>query len=345
MPLRGPPIVSSDDFMATLGPALTEHLTDLIHKKRLLVGGETLFRWVFSESDGIPGLIVDVFGDVIVCQIQSAPLEAFWPSVSECLKQAFLKATGQAIRTRVEKRSHSIRAKEGLPIIPNDQIIGAPLAPAEYSWNGLKWTLTPGMSQKTGAYLDQLTNHQTAVRWAKQLRLTEALDVCCFEGGFGLHLLKAGMKVAAVDVSEPALQALKQNAELNGMALDLLSIAQSDAFEFLKTFHKSGQRSEMIVLDPPPFAKSKEQADAGLRGFHDLNLRAVLALKPGGLLVSCSCSQAIGAQEMTQIFRKIAGSTGRSLKVLDRCGPSPDHMAPISFPEGHYLQAWFIQID
>ena len=335
--------VSCQDFANTFAVPLEKHFKDLFVQKKVLVEGNNLFRWVFSESDGIPGLIIDVFEDIVVCQIQTAPIELFWPCLSECLHKAFLAATGSRIRTLVEKRSHPLRSKEGLAVVSSDILQGEPLSAQKYAWNGLLWNMTPGQAQKTGAYLDQRENHLATVAWAKRLGLKEALDVCSFEGGFGIHLLKAGLSVTAVDISDSAIQRLQSNAALNFKDPKLSTVC-ADAFDFLREFHKSGRRVDLIVLDPPPFAKNKEQADKGFQGFLDLNLRAVLALKPGGLLVSCSCSQAVGFSEMTKIFRKIAASTGRSLKILETRGPAADHLAPIHFPEGQYLNAWLIQV-
>ncbi len=326
-------VVSNEQFEKLLLEPLTHHLKNLLAIKQNLVGGDALFRWVFAENDGLPGLVIDVFENKVVCQIQSAPVEYFWKTILQAIRSAFGRDCDI-----IERRNAKVRLKEGLSL----EDVTFEGEASVYNWNGLKWWMQPGQSQKTGAYLDQRQNHLLALRWAQQLDVKTALDVCSFEGGFGLHLQKAGIKVTGVDSSQIALDTYQKNAELNEVTVD---VVRSDAFEFLRAFHKSGQKTDCVILDPPPLARDSEHREAAARAFYDLNLRAVLSLNSGGLLVSCSCSHAMGENEILKTLRKVSRETSRTLKVLQTSGPSPDHAASVLFPEGNYLSAFFVLCD
>jgi 23S rRNA (cytosine1962-C5)-methyltransferase len=336
---EGATVATADDFAKKFGDALTVQFANLLNLKRRFVEGENLFRWIFGDADGFPGLVVDVFEDTLVGEILSAPVEVFWPAIESCLKKAFMSERGQAPREVLAKRNHSIRLKEGLAVEPVERASQRRWLP----WNSLQWHFDPGGAQKTGAYLDQRMNHLRAAHWARVFNIRHAHDICCFEGGFGMHLLKAGVSVTAVDTSQAALDVLRINADKNELQKSL-TVRRQDAFEYLQELHKSGEWADMIVLDPPPFAPSQEQKDSALRGFYDLNKRAILCLRSNGLLVSCSCSHALGMTEMKKAFRRIALEIGRELRVLEIQGASPDHTRSLAFPEGDYLTAFFIAV-
>jgi 23S rRNA (cytosine1962-C5)-methyltransferase len=336
---EGPVIATVSEFQKYFREGLEKHLATLFDLKKQMVQGDGLFRWIFGDADGYPGFVVDVFEDTLVCEILSAPIELFWPALQESLEATFTRLLGQQPRRILPLRHHSIRSKEGLIL----EDLQRSSERHWYLWNGLHWSMDPGGAQKTGAYLDQRMNHQRAAFWASEFKIAKAFDVCCYEGGFGLHLLKAGVAVTGVDTSASALEIYRANAEHNDLSA-LLHLEKQDAFSFLQALHRSAERAEMIVLDPPPFAPASENKDSALRGFHDLNKRAVQCLRPNGLLVSCSCSHALGVAEMKKAFRRIALETGRELRVLEIQGASPDHTRSLAFPEGDYLTAFFIAV-
>lgn len=326
-----------EHFLPLLGPLWERSL----RQKRGQLSGERCLRWIFSESDLLPGLIVDIFGTTLVAQISTAPVEKLWPLLKQALEKVFTQVVGETPSWR-ELRNAPVRKKEGLELVAPPTDIVAEL----YEWNGLKWWMSPGGPQKTGAYLDQRDNHQRALVWAQRLALKEAWDLCSFEGGFGLHLAKnAQMRVLAVDQSEEALLRARRNAEENGISSELYQCEKKDVFLFLREAFDQRARVPMIVLDPPSFVKGKSEKKDALRGFKELNLRALHCLEPGGLLVSCACSHHISREDYGEMLRSAAHDARRNVKVLEQSGPSPDHAAVLGLPESEYLQAWFLGVD
>lgn len=312
-----------------------------LKQKRGQLPGESCLRWIFSESDLLPGLIVDIFGTTLVAQISTAPIEKLWPVLKRGLEKVFIEA-GAASAAWRELRNAPVRKKEGLEIVAPADDINAEL----YSWNGLQWWMSPGGPQKTGAYLDQRDNHRRALGWAQRLGLKEAWDLCSFEGGFGLHLAKsAQMRVLAVDQSDEALQRARRNAEENGILPSLYQCEKKDVFLFLREAFDRQAKVPMIVLDPPSFVKGKSEKKDALRGFKELNLRALHCLEAGGLLVSCACSHHISREDYGEMLRSAAHDARRNVRILEQAGPSPDHAPVLGMPESEYLQAWFLGVD
>lgn len=333
------PIFETEGFERLFGSWLKAHLKERLFLKRQLLSGESCFRWIFSESDLLPGLIVDVFNHELVCQIQTEPLEVFWPVIKKYLLSVFQEALQKEPLIHELRRS-KLRAKEGLVVEES-----APQSGNEkwIAWNGLKWWMNPGLGQKTGAYFDQKDNHLAAVRWAKTLSLKEAWDLCCFHGGFGLHLAQQGLNVLGVDDSAYALEIAAKNAAQNGISG--YSTQKADVFDFLRDRFDKKIQTEMIVLDPPGVSGSKKNLPSALRGLKELNLRAMHCLKPGGLLVSCTCSHAISEELLLQVVREAAHDVRRVVKVIEKRGPSSDHAPLVGFPESEYLRAWYMMIE
>ncbi len=315
--------------------------------KSHLMSGETCFRWIFSESDLLPGLIVDRYENKFVSQILSAPVDLFWPVFRRALVSAAAECLSVPIEEIkiIEKRDAQLRKKEGLSVEDRPLLESSPQV---VSWNGLRWWMQPGASQKTGSYLDQRENHKRTLHWVKQLGLlkkdSKAWDLCSFEGGFGLHLAKAGLQVLSVDQSEAALDAALQNMSLNDISGDLFRTHKADIFHFLKERFVSGEKVEVIVLDPPPFSRSKSELHSAMRGYKELNLRALHAIKPGGLLVTCSCSHHVGAEDFRAMLAAASHDARRIVRVLESAGPSPDHGPNLSVGESTYLQALFLSV-
>lgn len=329
-----------EEFRERLGPALKQFLQEAWRRRMRDLTNEVAFRWIFSESDFIPGLIVDRFGDVLCAQIQTAAIEKFWPVLRELMVEVFSAETGRAPAQVIELRQSPYRKKEGLEVISSPEASEIVLP-----WNGLSFYFQPGGGQKTGSYFDQATNHRRSKEWATKLNLKSAWDLCSFEGGFGLHLAKAGLDVLAVDVSAKALAAATRNAQLNDISPQRFKTEEADVFDFLRQAHTQQQKVDMIVLDPPSFLKSSAQKHSAARGFKELNLRALHCVKKGGLLVSCVCSQNMDRQSYAEILRAAGHDARREVRVLEIGQQSPDHPSLTNFPESNYLQAWYLGVD
>jgi 23S rRNA (cytosine1962-C5)-methyltransferase len=335
------PITSLERFAEIFRAPLRELFgRSLQSRLRLRYEGDTCFRWIFAENDFVPGLLVEAYGPVLVAQIQSAPVEKFWPILKELLLEVYAEQTKLTGLQVIEQRHLPVRKLEGLEVVDEARSEERHVL----RWNGFDWTLCPGGTQKTGSYLDQAVNHRRTAEFARLMKLKSAWDLCSFEGGFSLHLLKEGLDVLAVDQSERALESLKANVTLNKLPSAKLSIQKDDVFEFLKNAHKEGKRTDLIVLDPPSFVKNPKDKDRALRGFRDLNLRALHCLNPGGLLVSCSCSHHIQPDDYRRMLKGAAHDARRSVRLLEVRGPSPDHAPLLGFVESEYLQAWYLEV-
>lgn len=340
-------ITNADLFQAYFGDWLLEHFQNTLKKKiaALRLRGDQgrhddedlCLRWIFSENDFVPGLIVDVFGPTVVAQINSAPVEVFWFPIRNLLRLAYESVTGST-PTIIELRNSPVRKKEGLDVIepesaPETQVL---------RWNGFKWFMTPAGTQKTGAYFDQRENHRRTAELAQSYGLKTAWDLCSYQGGFSLHLLRAGLNVTAVDQSSAALDRARQNVELNSLPLTNFRAERADIFEWLSLAAEQRHSADLIVLDPPSFVKSRNEIKSALRGYKELNALALRCLNPGGLLASCACSHHVTAKAYETVLKEAASATKSKVQLVEVRGPSPDHMAAPDFPEGAYLQAWYL---
>ncbi len=339
-------------FIELFGEWLQDHLQKTFLSKWHLTyieGDDLALRWIFSENDLIPGLTLDVLGSVIVADITTAPIEHFWlsfrPQIEQAIKTLSTNETlPTAIREQlksvrlIESRGNEIRRKEGLELIALEDSVSAQWL----KWNGLQWQISAASEQKTGFYLDQKFNHSKAAEWARRLGAKTALDLFTFQGGFALHLAKAGVSTLALDQSSRALEVADLNRGKNEISSDLLKFEKADIFEWLKAHNK---KYDVIVLDPPALSKSKENLDKTVRALVGLHARAFELLNEGGLLVTCTCSQAITDEILMSVLREAAHQTRRTTHILERSGPSPDHAPLPGFEEGDYLKAWFVKAD
>jgi 23S rRNA (cytosine1962-C5)-methyltransferase len=336
-------IVSLEGFENTFSaPLRTLFTQSLLSRQRLALEGDECFRWIFAENDFVPGLLVEAYGPVLVAQIQSAPVERFWPVLKQLLLEVYSEGVPQyreSLRI-IEQRHLPVRKLEGLELIDEARSDER----HTLRWNTFLWDLCPGGSQKTGSYLDQALNHRHTAEMAQKMKLENAWDLCSFEGGFSLHLLRQGVSVLAVDQSERALSALLKNVELNKLTSSKLTTRKEDVFEFLKAEHKAASRTDLIVLDPPSFVKNPKDKDRALRGYRELNLRALHCLNPGGLLVSCSCSHHIQPEDYRRMLKGAAHDARRSVRILEVKGPAYDHAPLLGFVESEYLQAWYLEV-
>ncbi len=338
---------SSDKRLSIFWEKTGLFLEERLRLKKNLTPEDSCFRWIFGENDSFPGLIVDVFSKSIVVQIQTAVVDGFWPRIHELLINCWENVYGsKQHRKWIELRNHRFRKTEGLEIV---EPLKTDFHETLETWKGLKWLMTPAGGQKTGAYLDQGENHLKTARWSKTLNLHRAWDLFCFEGGFGMHLLGEGMSsVSFVDASEQALAKTQKNLQLNHLETKKFSLTRSDGFEFLRGGYKSleqdQQSPDLIILDPPSFSKSSEHKTNALNAYRDLNLQALKIIQKGGLLVSCSCSQTMTKSDFLEMLRHAAHGARKSVQILEISGPSPDHAPALEFPEGDYLQAWYLRV-
>ena len=298
-------------------------------------------RLIFSEADGLPGLIADRYGDLIVLQLLSKALDN--DAVRIVATSVLRKELNPAVI--VERPDARIRELEQLSVPPD----AAPLyvrgeleLQTQFTLNGLRFHYDAGAGQKTGAFLDQRENYAAAARYAHG----EALDVCTYQGGFALHLAQTCDRVTGIDVSRAALEVAEKNLAANRGALrGEVEWIEANAFDLLRDWSDSGAAYDTIVLDPPAFAKSKRAVDGALRGFKDLNLRALKMLRPGGVLVTCSCSHHVSMADFNAVVAAAAGDAGRRVRLIERRGAAGDHPVILTIPETEYLKCLICVVE
>jgi len=313
-------------------PALLRHrIADAISFRERFVRDTNAYRVIFSEADFLPGLIVDRYNDVLSMQILTQAMDS--SLVRETvLSELVQRLRPTAIAERVDPR---VRELESLSPRASALLYGQKTA-ATFTMNGVQFHFAALEGQKTGAFLDQRENYAAAAQYAQG----EALDVFCYQGGFALHLAPRCSHVTAVDSSRPALEVADQNAALNQKLLGQNEIEwiEANAFDLLKDYAAANRRYDTIVLDPPAFAKTKRDLDAALRGYKELNLRALKMLRPGGILVTCSCSYHLGQADFLEMLSGAALDAHRTLRLLEVRGQAQDHPILLNVPETSYLK-------
>ncbi len=299
-------------------------------------------RLLFSEADALPGIIADRYHDLVILQLltQSTAQEDVRTVLTETLSQHF---AGNI--TLWERPDPRIRELEQLAA-PSTEPLHQPANAAEpqlttvFTINDLRFHFDAGSGQKTGAFLDQRLNYAAAARHARGI----ALDVCTYQGGFALHLAQHCQRVTGVDASRSALQVADRNLQLNPSLAAQVDWLEADAFELLREYESTGQRFDTIVLDPPAFAKSRRAAEGAMRGYKELNLRALKMLQPGGTLITCSCSHHVGLPEFTEVVASAAADASRTVQLLEVHGAAPDHPAILTLPETSYLKCLICRV-
>ena len=323
-------LAGTDDLLALL----RQRLLAALEYRRRVVRDSDACRLVFSEADELPGLIVDRYNEIVSLQALTQAMDQ--PAVKDTVVATLVEALSPAsVVERVEPR---IRELEKLPPRPSGPLHGD-LARTVLTMNGVRFHYDALGGQKTGLFLDQRENYAAAAQYARG----EALDVCCYQGGFSLHLARAGCKVTGVDSSRPALEVAEQNAALN--SLPEMEWIEANAFDLLKDYAAAGHRYDTIVLDPPPFARSKSVLATALRGYKELNLRALKMLRPGGLLVTCSCSFHVGPGDFLEMLASAARDAHRSLRLVEQRTQSKDHPIVPGIPETAYLKCLVIIVS
>lgn len=287
-------------------------------------------RLVYGEADGLPGLIVDRYGDTLVAQLATAGTERWREEIADAL----LKATGAA---RIYERSDvDVRELEGLPprvgVLRGDE----PPQTIAIKEHSVRFLVDVRHGHKTGFYLDQRTNRHIVGKLARD---KDMLNCFCYTGGFSLHALAEGVAhVTSIDTSGEALEWGKRQAALNGYAEDRTTWLEADVFKALRTLRDQGRSFDVIVLDPPKFAPTAAHAEKAARGYKDINLLAFKLLKPGGLLATFSCSGGISDELFQKIVAGAALDAGVEAQILRRLAQAPDHPVLLSFPESAYLK-------
>src|SRR6185369_4043322 len=309
-----------------LGHLLRERIQEAISYRERVVRDSDAYRVIFSEADFLPGLIVDRYNDLVSIQALTQAMDAE-PVRSVIMSELRDRLKPAAIAERVDPR---IRELEQLPARPSGLVLGEKSSTV-FTMNGVRFHYQALEGQKTGSFLDQRENYAAAARYAHG----EALDVFCYQGGFALHLAGACSKVTGVDSSRPALEVADRNAALNGRDIEWV---EANAFDLLRDYADAGRRYDTIVLDPPAFAKTKANLETALRGYKELNLRALKMLRPGGILVSCCCSYHVSPTQYLEVVGDSARDVHRNLRIMENRGQAADHPILLSVPETEYLK-------
>jgi 23S rRNA (cytosine1962-C5)-methyltransferase len=301
-------------------------------------------RLIFSEADGLPGIVTDRYNDLVILQLltQGTAQDDVRQVLTEVLREHLRPNTGGI--TLWERPDPKIRELEQLaPPAPgplHTNTTESPQLTTIFTINGLRFHFDAGSGQKTGAFLDQRLNYAAAARYATG----KALDICTYQGGFALHMAQNCRHVTGVDASRSALEVADRNRELNPDLPANVDWIEADAFELLREYESTNQQYDTIVLDPPAFAKSKRAAEGAMRGYKELNLRAMKMLRPGGTLITCSCSHHVSLQEFTEVVSAAASDTGRRVQLLETRGAAPDHPAILTLPETSYLKCLICRV-
>jgi len=290
----------------------------------------TARRLIHAEADGLPGTIVDQYGSYLVCQFLTAGAERWQGPVIAALKRR-LSPTGIFERSDV-----TVREKEGLHPVVGPIEGEEPPGLLEIEEGPCRYAVDVRNGHKTGFYLDQRDNRARLRAYAQG---ADVLDCFSYTGGFAVAALRAeAARVTCVDVSSDALELVKYNAGLNGIAADRLETVRADVFNTLRGFRDAGKEFDLIVLDPPKFAETKNQLERAARGYKDINLFAIKNLRTGGVLFTFSCSGAMDPQLFQKVVAGAAQDAGRRVQILHRLNQPADHPVSLNFPEGHYLK-------
>jgi 23S rRNA (cytosine1962-C5)-methyltransferase len=302
------------------------------YRQRLAPDGDA-YRLVHGEADGLPSLIVDRFGDSLVVQLLSAGLEAYRGEVVAALVELFrpagILARNDVPVRKLEQLGQEIELLHGT--VPEE---------VEVREGDVVYLAAPWAGQKTGAFLDQRENRTRAGALARG----RALDCFSYHGSFALHLAGGAETVTAVDSSADALARAARNASLNGGRSGRIEFVEANAFDFLRAQDDARERYDTIVVDPPAFAKRKDALESALRGYKELNLRALRILNPGGVLCTFSCSYHVSPWHFRHMLESAAADAGRPVRWLEWRGQAADHPEVLQVPESSYLKGAILQV-
>src|ERR1700722_7195909 len=323
----------SKDAVNDLDRLLRKRILEAIAYRERVVRDTDAYRIVFSEADSLPGLIVDRYNDQLSLQVLTQAMD------TEAVRRIIVSELVErlqplAIAERVDPR---VRELEQLPA-RSSRLLEGEKQSTVFSMNGVRFHYQAFEGQKTGAFLDQRENYAASAEYARG----QALDAFCYHGGFALHLAQHCSKVTGVDSSRPALEVADRNAALNGREIEWI---EANAFDLLRDYASAGQQYDTIVLDPPAFAKSKSNLGTALRGYKELNLRALKMLRPGGILVTCSCSYHVSAAEFLEVVAQAARDMRRNLRIVESRTQAKDHPVLLTVPETAYLKCLVLEVN
>lgn len=303
-------------------------------------GASNSCRLIFAEADELPGIIVDRYNDLVIVQLLTQGTAQ--ADLRAVLTETLREYLGTAVKTIVERPDPKIRELEELAPPPEGPLFGGTAAELTtiFTINGMHFYYDASAGQKTGAFLDQRVNYAVSAQHAHGV----ALDVCTYQGGFALHLAQSCERVTGVDASRTALEVADRNLTLNPKLRAPVDWIEADAFELLRDYDATGQRFDTIVLDPPAFAKSKRAVEGALRGYKEMNLRAMKMLQPGGTLITCSCSHHVGREEFLGVVAAAASDARRRVQVIEVRGAAPDHPEIVTLPETTYLKCLICRV-
>jgi 23S rRNA (cytosine1962-C5)-methyltransferase len=309
----------------------TERLRRAAAYRETVVENTDAYRLVHGEADLLPSIVIDRYGDYLVVQTLSQASERQKDLIVEILVEQF------SPRGILERNDPKVRLLEGLPqsvsVLHGD-------VPAEIlaKENGITFVYDLAKGQKTGSFLDQRENHWAARRYASG----EVLDCFSYQGGFALTVAEECEHVEAIDMGPAAVQAARRNQELNSIAN--VTFREGNAFDLLKEYDEVGRRFQMVILDPPAFAKNRDSLEAATRGYKEINLRALKILAPGGYLVTCSCSYHLSEALFLQLIAEAANDAKKNVVIVERRTQAEDHPILLTMPETHYLKALILRV-
>jgi 23S rRNA (cytosine1962-C5)-methyltransferase len=315
------------------GKSLIVHRLQVALALRERLHSRPFYRLVYGESDGLPGLVLDRFDDVIVGQAGTAGMEALKADVVAAVQ----KVIGP--RTFVWKNDSGARELEGLPGYV-ETAFGPAVPEAVVEENDVRFFVPVGQGQKTGWFYDQAANRRALLKYVPGRRV---LDVFCYLGGWGLAAAKAGATdVVCVDSSAPALELLRRSAEANG--LEQVRTERADAFDALATLRAAGEKFDVVVIDPPAFIKRRKDIPKGQAAYRKLNQLAMQVLARDAVLVSCSCSHHLAQEDLMFAIQQSARHLDRFAQIVEVGGHAPDHPIHPAIPETRYLKALFCRV-
>ena len=331
LPLR---LVSRDEvtFDAALIEARVRAADEL---RRRILDGADAYRMVHAEADGLPGLVVDRYGDVCVLQTAARAMDAREPEIAEVVARVC------GARLVVARDDSSARDFEGLPR-RRAVVRGAGDTRVRYHDAGSEFEVDVMTDGKTGGFLDQVENHARAAEYVP--RDAEALDAFAYHGGFALALARGGARaVLALDEAPPAVERARANAARNHLD-GVVTVEQANAFDRLRALESEGRMFDVVVIDPPALAKRKSAFGAAERAYKELNLRALRLTRAGGIVVTCSCSGKLSPERFGAIVEDAARDAGRPVQLLERRGAGRDHPPLLGVPETEYLKCWILRV-
>lgn len=314
---------------------LNEKLTAAFGYRERFVKNGNAYRCVFSEADGLPGLMIDDYAGVYVTQFLTLGMDRFRPWIHEFLESR------SAVRGIYEKSDAPSRGNEGLKEV-SGWVLKNCADETTIVEGSVKFNVRFEAGHKTGFYLDQRDNRIELAQLGVQGKV---LDAFCYTGGFGIHLARSGARVTALDSQKNVLVAAAQNAKLNGLSDDQYRAVEANVFDELKKYDRERRRFDMVILDPPSFVKNKAALEGAVAGFKEILLRSMKILNPGGLLAAFSCSYHFDEPLLLQASLEAAADTRKSLKILKFLKQSADHPVDPFIPETYYLKGFLFLVS